>query len=156
MYIKSTAERIAKRCGRNPFDVAEQLGIRIVYEPLGTIRGYYSKNFRQKFIHINCDISEYLQTFVCAHEVGHAVLHEDLNTPFLRKNTLMSINRYEIEANQFASCLLLSDEMIEEYINEYGYTIPQIARCTGLPEALVEYRFETLEDVVIRNQFIEC
>ena len=156
MYIKLAAEQIAKRCGRNPFDVAEQLGISIIYEPLGTIRGYYSKNFRQKFIHINCDMPEHLKNFVCAHEVGHAVLHEDLNTPFLRKNTLMSVNRYEIEANRFASCLLLSDEMMGEYINEYGYTIPQIARCTGLPEPLVEYRFDTLEDIKIRNEFVEC
>lgn len=156
MYIKSTAERIAKRCGRNPFDVAEQLGIIIVYEPLGTIRGYYSKNFRQKFIHINCDMPEYLKNFVCAHEVGHAILHENLNTPFLRNNTLLSVNRYEVEANQFTACLLLSDQMMIEYSNEYGYTIPQIARCTGLPETLVEYRFKTLEDISVRNQFEEC
>lgn len=156
MYIKLAAEQIAKRCGRNPFDVAEQLGIIIVYEPLGTIRGYYSKNFRQKFIHINSDLPEYLKNFVCAHEVGHAVLHEDLNTPFLRSNTLLSVNRYEIEANRFASCLLLSDRMLSEYVTEYGYTIPQITSCTGLPEALVEYRLETLEDVVVRNEFVEC
>ena len=68
----------------------------------------------------------------------------------------MSVNRYEIEANRFASCLLLSDEMMDEYINEYGYTIPQIARCTGLREPLVEYRFDMLEDSKIRNEFLEC
>ena len=45
MDIKAISERIVKRCGtRNPFDITEDLGIIVLYEPLGPIRGYYSKN----------------------------------------------------------------------------------------------------------------
>lgn len=143
MDIKAISERIVKRCGtRNPFDITEDLGIIVLYEPLGPIRGYYSKNWRQKFIHINSDLPEYRQKFVCAHELGHAIMHPDANTPFLRNNTLLSVNRLEIEANQFAACFLLSDRELREYL-EYGYTIGQIAMCSGLPESLVQYRAET-------------
>ena len=69
-------------------------------------------------------------------------MHPDANTPFLRSNTLLSVNRLEIEANQFAACFLLSDRELREYL-EYGYTIGQIAMCSGLPESLVQYRAET-------------
>lgn len=146
MDIKATTERIVRYCEtRNPFTAAKSLGIIVSYEPLGSVRGYYSKARRQKFIHINDDLPEYLQRFVCAHELGHSVLHPNANTPFLRANTLLSINKLEIEANCFAACLLLPDNELCEYL-EYEYTSGQIASCSGLPESLVQYRIETLED----------
>lgn len=143
MDIKATADRTARYCAtRNPFDAAKSLGIIVSYESLSSVRGYYSKARRQKFIHINADLPEYRQKFVCAHELGHAIMHPDANTPFLRSNTLLSVNRLEIEANQFAACFLLSDRELREYL-EYGYTIGQIAMCSGLPESLVQYRAKT-------------
>ena len=146
MDIQLTAERIVKRCGtRNPFSVAKDLGIIVLYETLGSIRGYYSKSRRQKFIHINEELSEHAALFVCSHELGHAILHKDANTPFLRSNTLLSVNKYEIEANQFAACLLLPDYKLREFI-EYEYTIEQAAACSGLPEALVQYRVEQFKE----------
>ena len=52
----------------NPFDIAEGEGIIIMYEPLGTIRGYYNKYVRQKFIHINSDMNKVQQRVTCGHE----------------------------------------------------------------------------------------
>lgn len=147
MDIKEIAERTVKHCGtRNPFVAAESLGIIVSFESLGSIRGYYSKARKQKFIHINSDLPECLQKFVCAHELGHSILHPDSNTPFLRENTLLSVDRLEIEANQFAACLLLTDADLNEYI-EYGYTSEQISMCSGLPEPLVRYKFKMLESI---------
>lgn len=144
MDIKEIAERTAKHCGtRNPFDAADSLGIIVSFESLNSIRGYYSKARRQKFIHINSDLPEHLQKFVCAHELGHSILHPDANTPFLRKNTLLSVNRLEIEANRFAACLLLTDPDLREYI-KFGYTTEQISMCSGLPEPLIQYRIKSL------------
>ena len=48
-----------------------------------------------------------MQRTVCAHELGHAVLHTHANTPFLRKNTFFSVDKLEIEANTFAALLLI-------------------------------------------------
>ena len=104
--------------------------------------GYYSQAWRQKFIHINNDLPADIVPFVCAHELGHALLHPNASTPFLRANTLLSVNRLEIEANRFAACLLLSDADIVEYAHS-GYTTAQVSACTGLPETLVQYRADT-------------
>ncbi|MGQ0440076.1 ImmA/IrrE family metallo-endopeptidase, partial [Bacillus sp. B-TM1] len=38
-----------------------------------------------------------MQRTVCAHELGHAVLHTHANTPFLRKNTFFSISNLSTE-----------------------------------------------------------
>lgn len=54
MDIKGLAEQICKKYNsRDPFEIAEGRNIIVLYEPLGSIRGYYSKSLRQAFIHIN-------------------------------------------------------------------------------------------------------
>ncbi|WP_412055234.1 ImmA/IrrE family metallo-endopeptidase [Bacillus altitudinis] len=44
----------------------------------------------------------------CAHELGHALLHNESNTPFLKRNTFFSTEKIELEANFFAMHLLFS------------------------------------------------
>lgn len=73
-----------------------------------------------------------MQRFVCAHELGHAVLHPGLNTPFMKANTLLSTDRIEREANTFAVELLMPDDVIREY-----ETIHQAAAVCGVPEEVV-------------------
>ena len=105
---------ISKYKTNNPQEIAQELGIIILFEPLGEINGYYNTAFRQKFIHINNTLVEAKQKFTIAHELGHALLHPKANTPFLRDNTLFSINKLEIEANKFAVDLLITDEAINK------------------------------------------
>lgn len=114
MDIKGTVETLIKKYNTtDPFAIANALGIRIVYENLGAIYGYFDVHFRIKKIHLNTSIDESLLPFVCAHELGHSVLHPDLNTPFLSKYTLFSIDKIERQANTFAVELLLSDDYLQ-------------------------------------------
>lgn len=138
MDIKQFVRSLAAENGTfNPFEIAENKGIVIQMEPLGTIRGYYSKALRTKFIHINCDLDEYQQKFTCAHELGHALMHPDLSTPFLRESTLFSVDKLEVEANRFAACLCYPPNLLAE---EYeGCTTAQIAEILNLPLPLIEY-----------------
>lgn len=99
----------------NPFKIARQKDIIVLFENLGNTLGFYSTYKRFKFIHINNEIDEITQRFVCAHELGHAVLHPKSNTPFLRNQTFFSVDRLEVEANTFAVELLLTDESIDTY-----------------------------------------
>lgn len=122
---------------RNPFELAAELNIIVLYENLGSINGYYNRAYRQKFIHINENIPVHLQEFVAAHELGHAILHPNSCTPFLRNSTLLSVDKLEIEANTFAVHLLIPDEELEEY---YQYTLSQIACVYGYNEKLIELR----------------
>ena len=138
MDIKQFVRSLAAENGTfNPFEIAENKGIVIQMEPLGTIRGYYSKALRTKFIHINCDLDEYQQKFTCAHELWHALMHPDLSTPFLRESTLFSVDKLEVEANRFAAYLCYPPDLLAE---EYdGCTTAQIAEILRIPLPLIEY-----------------
>lgn len=110
----------------NPFEIAKGKKIIIRFLPLGNTLGFYMKNLRHQVITLNCDMDEYLVNFVCAHELGHAILHPDKNTPFLHKHTLFSRDKIEREANEFATKLILYDANFEDYetknaiLREYG------------------------------------
>ena len=124
----------------NPQEIAQELGIIVLFEPLGEINGYYNTAFRQKLIHININLTERKQQFTIAHELGHALLHPKANTPFLREKTLFSINKLEIEANKFAVDLLITDEAIAEVKH---LTLDQMANYFGINKNLIKLRLNT-------------
>lgn len=138
--IKSIVRRLSRKHNtRDPFILADALGILTVTEPLGALNGYYTKKYRIKIIHINSSLSESEQRFACAHELGHALLHPDANTPFLTKYTYLSVDKYEIEANKFALELLVPDELLSEY---QDCTIDQVSRAIGYQRNLIELRMK--------------
>ena len=118
MEIKKYVLQIVKKHGTtNPFEITKRKNIIVLFEDLGNTLGFYNTYKR----------------FVCAHELGHALLHPKANTPFLRNKTLYSVDRLEIEANTFAVELLLSDEMISEYKNT-NLSIQEVAEIHGIPQ----------------------
>ncbi|QIZ69063.1 ImmA/IrrE family metallo-endopeptidase [Geobacillus subterraneus] len=117
----------------NPFEIASQKGIVLLFEPLGGIYGYHHTFRRIQIIHINDELDEPTQRFVCAHELGHAVLHPELSTSFLRKNTLFCMDKVEREANEFAVELLLSDDVLYTYRGTDA-TIYEAAAAYGIPK----------------------
>ncbi|WP_226544993.1 ImmA/IrrE family metallo-endopeptidase [Bacillus thuringiensis] len=116
----------------DPFEIAKEKNIIVLFEDLGNTLGFYNTYKRFKFIHINNQIDEITQRFVCAHELGHAVLHPKANTPFLRNQTFFSVDRLEIEANTFAVELLLTDNMISAYKDTH-LSIQEVAEIHGVP-----------------------
>lgn len=124
----------------NPFDIAEGEKIIIIREPLGSIRGYYNKYVRQKFIHINSDMDEIQQLVTCGHELGHAILHPNANTPFFRVNTFYSISKLEKQANKFDAHLLVDMNQIDSYLLKHC-SYEQIAASLNLPVELIKIRF---------------
>ena len=136
--IKAKVNQLRRKVGSSdPFVIASMLNIKVIIEPLGSINGYYNKTIRMKQIHINEDLSPAMQAFTCAHELGHAVLHPNVNTPFLRRSTLFSVDRMEREANKFAVELLIPD--LTEYAD---MTLDQIAAMYGYDRRLIELRLE--------------
>ncbi|PHB95826.1 hypothetical protein COE98_00120 [Bacillus wiedmannii] len=140
MNIKEYALKIAeKHETTNPFKIARRKNIIVLFEDLGNTLGFYNTYKRFKFIHINNQIDGNIQRFVCAHELGHALLHPKANTPFLRNKTFFSVDRLEIEANTFAIELLLPDEMISEY-QDTNLSIQEIAEIYGIPESFARLK----------------
>lgn len=123
----------------NPFDIAAYLDIKVICEPLGSINGYYNLERRIKQIHLNDNLSPAMQMFTCAHELGHAVLHPRVSTPFLRRSTLFSVDKLEREANKFAVELLIPDNILTEYAD---LTLDQLANMYGYDRRLIELRLE--------------
>lgn len=117
--IKKLVKSLVRRFGTNdPFRLCELLNIVAAYKDLGNVRGMYQHDLRKKIIHININLSPCVQRQVCAHELGHALLHKKINTVFL--DTCLSSNKIETEANLFAAELLIGDIDPEEY---EGYSI---------------------------------
>lgn len=86
----------------DPKEIADALHAIVLYEPLGTIHGYYNKAYRQKFVHINTDISPYNQYITFCHELGHAIMHPNCNSHFLMSATYLKVNRLELDATYFS------------------------------------------------------
>ncbi|MGE8203982.1 ImmA/IrrE family metallo-endopeptidase [Heyndrickxia sp. NPDC080065] len=123
----------------DPFELAERKNIIVQFEPLGSILGYYSFHKRVQFIHINEQLEENMQRLVCAHELGHAILHPKVNTSFLKKNTFFSIDKLEMEANLFAVELLMPDEYLYE-LNNTSITLREAAAMYGVPKEIVHLK----------------
>lgn len=124
----------------DPFELANALKIAVYHEELGSINGYYNNPLRMKQIHINSSLNKHDAQYTCAHELGHAVMHPNASTPFLRSKTLLSIDKLEIEANTFAVNLLIPDEIITENRN---YTTEQLSRLLGYNQELINLRLKT-------------
>lgn len=113
----------------DPFELSTCLNISIVEWDLHReINGFYKYDKRNRFIFINSNLNYDMKRFVCAHELGHAILHPRSNTPFLRQNTLFSIDKIEVEANTFAVELLLYDKVLEDFETKFD-----ILRENGIP-----------------------
>lgn len=131
--IKEIVKELIKKHGTNdPFEIAAQKNVLVLFEKLGDILGYYNSYKRIQMIHINQDSDESEQRFTCGHELGHLILHPKVNTPFLRKNTLFSIDRIEREANQFAVELLMPDDLLNEH-RHTRMTVTEAAATYGVP-----------------------
>lgn len=149
MLTKTLVERLCERHKtRDAFQLADALGIVVLFEPLGQIKGYYNCYCRQKFIHINEDLERREQAFTCSHELGHALLHPKINTPFLRKSTLFSVSKLEVEANRFAVLLMHSDHDLQPFLSR---SISAAAAYMQIPISLAEYRMTRVEPM-----FEEC
>lgn len=142
MDIRKKVAQLKKKYGtNNPFELASCLGISVFFEELGSINGYYNKQLRMKQIHINHHLPEHMQKFTCAHELGHALLHPNSNTPFLRNYTGFSVDRMEIEADKFAVELLIEDNDLTEHKH---FTTEQLSRLFGYHTRLIKLRFKKI------------
>lgn len=90
---------------RDPFELCEKLDIIVVVVPLVKVNGFYHRYQNQDIIYINKDLSVEEKFLICAHELGHAVLHSDVNIIFLETDKTVA-DQYEMEANDFAIQLL--------------------------------------------------
>lgn len=141
MWIKGIVNDMVKKHGTsNPFEIADLKNIKVIEHDLHPdILGLYKYIRRNMFIFINVNLDYKEKIFTCSHELGHSQIHPRLNTPFLRKNTLMSTNKIENEANRFAVELLLSDDQLNSY-RDTDLSLEEIAAEFGIPKEVARLK----------------
>lgn len=138
MNIKRLADSLVRKYNtRNPFEIIKNLNVIVVFYPLNGVRGFYQYFQRNNIIYIDETLSDREKLFVCAHELGHMLLHKQTNAIFMDSRTQLNTTKYELEADRFAVNLIMSDEEIEEHLN---FTTAQFSRLFGYSKKLIELR----------------
>lgn len=129
-YIQSIAQDLMKNYDtQDPFELCKATGVEVFFADLGNLKGMYKYLKRNRFAVINENLDLPTKALVCAHELGHDILHQDLaKRVCLQEFMIYDIkSRPEYEANLFASEILLPENKILEFASD-GYDIEQIAR----------------------------
>lgn len=124
---------------RDPFKILEGLRVLLVFYPLNDVNGFYQYFQRNDLIYIDEKLSEREALFVCAHELGHMLMHKKSNAVFLDSRMHFNTCKYELEANRFAMHLLITNNDIEDNLE---YTIEQFFRLFGYGKKLIELRLK--------------
>ena len=97
----------------DPYEIAERLGIVVLHRDTN-IKDFTAQTLKfpsyPTIISINNAYSEFSKKVLCAHEVGHALLHEECINHFAITNKNIATN-VEHEANLFAVALLADDDI---------------------------------------------
>ena len=117
----------------DPVALAEAMHVRVRYFPLGGLKGFYLVLNEIPFIAIERDLPEELQRIVCAHELGHHLLHREVSSQTL-------FDDYDL----FASLLLLPDRVVRGFCRpeNRGLSIREAARFHGTTEELLSIRLQ--------------
>lgn len=113
--IYRRVNNLKKHWGTNdPFKLCKYLKITVKYYNLGQIKGYYKKVLNKKFIVINENLSYLDKKIICAHELGHCLLHSSKDIKnLLEYGNFSKYAIFENEANEFAAYLLIDDDFTE-------------------------------------------
>ena len=140
MDIALKANELARKYGtRNPFEIIKSLNVIVVFYPLEGVNGFYQYFQRNNIIYIDERLSEAEKMFVCAHELGHMLLHKKSNAIFMDSRTQLNTSKYELEADRFAMNLLVANEVFERHLD---FTTSQFSRLLGYSKKLIELRLK--------------
>ena len=135
-YIQNVANKLIKKFDtRDPFQLCQAIGVEVFYADLGSLKGMYKYLKKNRFAVINENLDPFTKTLVCAHELGHDILHQNLARKVCLQEFILydMKSRPEYEANLFASEILLADDIILNLARD-GYDIEQISKelCTDI------------------------
>lgn len=123
----------------NPFQICKEIGVETRFYDLGSLKGMYFLVNQIPFVVLNLQLSDQEAKIVCAHELGHHILHHDLATcHVLSQYELYRVHsKSEAEANLFAAHLLLPDAAFQAVLKEQGPDLDHMAAALQVPKELV-------------------
>ncbi len=144
-HIIDASEEVIRNFGGNDvIATAKNSGAKVWFRSLGGLKGFYLCEGDDRYIVINSDLDKVTKMVVCAHELGHDMLHRELSDGGIRESTLfLSNNKTEREANLFAANILISDkDILDELL--YLNSTAEVSLSLGYPIEIVEYKLEIL------------
>lgn len=148
-YITEKVEHIVRQYRtRDPFVLCDELQIRIRYKDLGTaLKAYFFCQSRIKNVVINTRVPLAVGRILCAHELGHAVLHGKLAAMrgFKEMELFDAVIPTEYEANLFAAELLIDDDDLLVMLNDKEKSFFGIASELFVPVELLDFKFRMLK-----------
>ena len=147
-YVYGRADELVKMYAtHDPFELCEDLHINIKYKDLGnSLKAFYFYQSRIKNIVINSRILEPMQKVLCAHELGHAILHGKTTTKAFREIELFdSALPAECEANLFAAEVLIDDHELLELFSYSDASFFNIAKQLYVPAELLDFKLRILQ-----------
>ena len=147
-YIIKKANALAKRLNtRNPYEIADTIGIIVMPYSFIKLKGAYKVIQRNRFVFLNSGLEEEIKRIVLWHEIGHDQLHRAYaaNSDGLTEFNIFDIrkNRMEYEANVFAAQLAHSDSEVLELCYQ-GYDLEQTAKALDSDINLIALKVDNL------------
>lgn len=141
-WIDNYVEGIEEYCSsRDPVEICRSLDIEICHiDPNSFLLRnseaiYFRSYLGQEIIFISNDLPYPYEKYVLAHELGHAILHPDVDIAAY-SNKLFNKGKLERQANYFATKLL--DIRINSSTFE-GYSAEEIAKELYVAETSIEF-----------------
>ena len=150
-YIYDTVTGLIEKYGtREPFELAQALGIKVIETVIKPLQGAFYIIDGQSVIFVEESLRRDQKLLVCAHEVGHSILHPDLvKAGKLAEFEVFDMrDQVEYEANIFASHLLIDENELIGHLKQ-GYTVFETAMMIGVNANLVNIKLTEMN----RNGF---
>lgn len=127
-YILSVANEMALQFDRDPYIAASENGAIISFKDLGSLKGAFFSSLPKPAIVINDALDDTMKKIVCAHELGHFILHKNraFSCEKIDFSSKSISGKCEREANLFASAFLIDSQKVTDILKN-GYTVSQTA-----------------------------
>lgn len=142
-------ELVEKHQTRNPFHLADAMGIRVVSCPdFQKLEGMYKVILGERFVFLNGNLHRRRAGEVLAHELGHDTLHREMGEDSIVQDSFIidMTLKPEYEANLFAAQLLVPEDRLISLLSE-GISAGEAAGRLKIHPALVELKISILKEL---------
>jgi len=148
--IVEAVKKIKRKYGESdPFKLCRAMGIILNLVSLGreddAIKGFFIYRNRRSVITINSDLPLVIQRIICAHEIGHAILHKKRGACAFHDVGLYDESlECEKEANFFSAEYLLDDNEVFDTLRQ-DTTFFSAAAILRAPIELLDFKFRVMK-----------